>query len=70
MTVNKLANLWVGYNETANFTVLICALDEQEAHKIADSYILASRMEGKFEINQFDDVNTHFDYDYVLMSGE
>ena len=36
MKINEIINLWVGYNRTENFKVLIVALDEAEAKEIAD----------------------------------
>ena len=69
MKANELNNLWVGYNKTENFRVLIVALDQEEAQEIVDGYCLDSNMEGKFEIAEFDNLDTHFDCDYVLMSG-
>lgn len=66
MKVTDMTNLWVGYNETEDFRVLICALDIQEAHEIANSYRLDSHLDGDFEISEFNDINTHFDCDYVL----
>ena len=70
MKVNELTNLWVGYNEVENFRVLICALDVEEAQEIADDYCLDSHMEGRFEITEFSNIDTHFDCDYVLTGGQ
>ena len=69
MKANELHNLWVGYNKTENFRVLIVALDQKEAQEIVDVYCLDSNMEGKFEVAEFDNLDTHFNCDYVLMSG-
>lgn len=69
MKVNELINLWVGYNEVENFRVLICALDIEEAQEIANGYRFDSGMEGKFEITEFDDINTKFDCDYMISGG-
>ena len=69
MKVTELTNLWVGYNKTENFRVLICALDQEEAQEIADGYCLDGHFEGKFEVTEFDDLDTHFDCDYVIASG-
>lgn len=66
MKVTDMTNLWVGYNETEDFRILICALDIQEAHEIANNYRLDSHLDGDFEISEFNDINTHFDCDYVL----
>ena len=70
MTVNELTNLWVGYNAEENFKILICALDEQEAYEIAESYRVDSHMESKFEIKEFLDVEEKFDCDYVVTLGQ
>lgn len=66
MNVNELTNLFVGYNKTENFKVLICAGDEEEAQEIADDYCEVSDMDGCFVINEFSNINTRFDCDYVL----
>ena len=67
MTVNEMTNLFVGYNETEDFKILICSFDEIEAHEVAESYRVDSRMEGKFEIKEFCDTEEKFDCDYVVM---
>ena len=67
MKAHEMQNLWVGYNKTEDFKILICALDEQEAYEIAESYRTDSNMEGKFEIREFTDVEEKFDCDYVVM---
>lgn len=69
MKVNDLNNLFVGYNTAERFRVLICALDIEEAQEIADGYRFDSRMEGYFEVSEFDDIDTKFDCDYVLTGG-
>ena len=66
MKINELTNLWVGYNKKEDFRILICACDEIEAKEIADEYRDDSNMEGDFEIKEFNDINTHFDCDYVV----
>lgn len=66
MKINELTNLWVGYNETENFRVLIVASDKEEAQEIADDYCSASQMGGNFTIKEFLDVNECFDCDYAL----
>ena len=70
MKINEMTNLWVGYNEDENFTVLICSLDREEAYEIVNNYCLDSRMQGKFEITEFKEINTHFDCDYILTNGQ
>ena len=63
-------NLWIGYNATEDFRILICALDKIEAHELADEYRLDSHLDGKFEIieltteDRIDDIR--FDCDYVI----
>lgn len=69
MKVNELDYLYVGYNEDEDFRILICATDTEEAYEIADEYRCESHMDGKFEISEFTDVNTHFDCDYVVQAG-
>lgn len=66
MKVNDLNNLWVGYNETENFRVLVCAADIEEAQKLADEYCLNSHKENGFEITAFSRTDMQFDCDYVL----
>lgn len=70
MKINDLTNLWVGYNKTEDFRVLICALDIEEAQEIANGYLLDTNMKGTFEITEFDNLETHFDCDYVLTGGQ
>lgn len=70
MIITDLNNLYVGYNETENFRILICALDVQEAQEIANEYRFDSNMCGSFEITEFTDINTHFDCDYVVTGGQ
>lgn len=66
MKINELSNLWVGRNAVEDFTVLICALDEEEAAKVAESYRTDSNMEGRFDISELDNLDVKFDCDYVL----
>lgn len=66
MKATDMTNLFVGINNTANFKVLICALDKEEAAAIAEEYRTDSNMEGTFEISEFDSMDTKFDCDYVL----
>ena len=66
MKVTDMTNLWVGYNETEDFRVLICAPDKQDAQDVADEYRFYSHLNGDFEISEFNDTNTHFDCNYVL----
>lgn len=66
MKVNDLANLYVCYNEEENFRLLVCAMDPGEAQEIAKGYCADTKMEGTFEIEEFNDTDLHFDCDYVL----
>lgn len=66
MKINELNNLYIGYNKTEDFSILVCAHDKHEAFEIANGYRLESSMSGSFEISEFDDINTHFDCDYVI----
>lgn len=66
MKVNELTNLWVGYNATEDFRVLICALDNIEAQDTANEYCNDTQMNGSFEVTEFTDMETHFDCDYIL----
>lgn len=66
MVITDLTNLWVGYNRTENFRILICASSEEEAQEVADSYLTDSSMSGSFEISEYTNTETHFDCDYVL----
>lgn len=70
MKINDLTNLWVGYSKVDDFRVLICALDEIEAQEIANEYRCDTHLEGTFEITEFDNLETHFDCDYVLTGGQ
>ena len=67
MKANEMTNLWVGYNETEDFKILICASDEIEAEEIAESYKNDTNLEGKFEIKEFCNTEEKFDCDYVVM---
>ena len=65
-----LENLWIGYNKTADFRILICAYDEIDAYKLANEYGLEAHIDGEFKIlepsieDKIDDI--HFDCDYVI----
>ena len=64
----RFTNLYVGYNETENFTILICAFDEEEAADLAREYCSDSKFRGSFEIKKADGKidDIHFDCDYVI----
>lgn len=61
-------NLFIGYNREENFRILICAFDKIEARELAEEYRFDAGLEGKFEIEEFNDemVAMHFDCDYVI----
>ena len=63
----RFTNLFVGYNQTEDFRILICAFDEEETADLAREYSCDSKLGGTFEIQKFkkqDDI--HFDCDYVI----
>lgn len=61
-------NLYVGYNETENFRILICASDDIEALEVANRYLKDSKMSGSFAIFPYEDEisSFKFDCDYVI----
>ena len=64
----RFTNLFVGYNETEDFRILICAFDEEEAADLAREYGNDSKLRVTFEVQKsegkIDDI--HFDCDYVI----
>ena len=66
--IMRFTNLFVGYNQTEDFRILICAFDEDEAAELAREYCCDSKFRGSFEIKKaegkIDDI--HFDCDYVI----
>jgi hypothetical protein len=69
MKAVDMTNLYVGYNKEEDFRILICSVEgEYGAQRLADEYALDSGMEEEsFEISEFNDIDTHFDCDYVIM---
>ena len=68
MKVTDMTNLYVGYNKEEDFRILICSVEgEKEAQRLANDYADDSNLKGEFEIQEFNDINTHFDCDYVIM---
>ena len=68
MKATDMVNLYVGYNKEEDFRILICAVEgEKEAQRLANEYALDSGMEESFEISEFNDIDTHFDCDYVII---
>ncbi len=64
----RFTNLFVGYNQTEDFRILICAFDEEEAADLAREYCSDSKLRGIFEIQKLDKKidDIHFDCDYVI----
>ena len=67
MTITDIRNLYVGYNEEEDFRILIGANDENEADTLAEYYRQDSKLKGEFKISEFNDINTHFDCDYIIV---
>ena len=65
MKIHEMTNLYAGYNEEEDFRILICALDEHEAHQLAREYGFESNLKGSWDIQDLD-TDTHFDCDYVI----
>lgn len=71
MKVNELSGLYVVENKKENFKILVAALDEQEAMKIARDYFMESHMEHEnLTVHKFTDVDTNFDCDYIVTKGQ
>lgn len=69
MRINEMRNLWVAYNRTEDFRVLVCAEDETEAQAIANEYGVDAKLEGEFCIEAYNSTDFRFDCDYVLMKN-
>ena len=67
MKITDIKNLYVGYNEKENFRILIGSNDENEADTLAEYYRQDSNLKGEFKISEFNDINTHFDCDYIIV---
>ena len=68
MDITKINGLWVVKNAIENFTVLVAALDKMEAYEIAEGYFFESHMSTEqLSASEFNDINTRFDCDYILM---
>lgn len=75
MKINELSGLYVVENKTENFTILVVALDEQEAIEIAREYFNDSHMDySNLEVYAFKyafkNIFTNFDCDYVVTKGQ
>lgn len=68
MKLSEMTNLFIGYNESENFRILICAFCAEEAADIAEQYRVDSKLGGKFKIFEpMDDIDTvQFDCDYIV----
>ena len=71
MRINELDCIYIGYNKTEDFRILIFAYDEDEAYKTAEGYKKDAGMEGKFEISEHpkdieDLKHINFDCDYAI----
>lgn len=71
MKINELSGLYVVKNEKENFTILVVALDYQEATEIAKDYFIDSDMNyEELSVCDFSDINTQFDCDYIITQGQ
>jgi len=71
MKINQLFNLWVAYNATEDFQVLVIADCEVEALEVAKGYFEdANMLTDEIQITEFEDVNTRFDCDYAIYRGQ
>ena len=64
----NFTNLFIGYNRTEDFKILICAFDKLEAAELAEAYRYDTGLDGVFEIYEPTDGidHIHFDCDYVV----
>lgn len=71
MKINELSGLYVVKNENENFTILVAALDYQEAIENAKEYFIDSDMNyEELSVCNFSDINTQFDCDYIITQGQ
>lgn len=71
MKINELSGLYVVKNEKENFTILVAALDYQEATELAKDYFIDSDMNyEELSVCEFSDINTQFDCDYIITQGQ
>ena len=71
MKINELSGLYVVKNEKENFTILVAALDYQEATELAKDYFIDSDMNyEELSVYDFSDINTQFDCDYIITQGQ
>lgn len=71
MRINELSGLYVVENKTENFTILVTALNEQEAIEIARDYFNESHMDySDLDTYVFKNIFTNFDCDYVVTKGQ
>ena len=69
MKITDIAGLYVAYNTKEDFRILVVAQDKEQAMNVARSYFSDSSMYSMpdgIEINEFNDIETKFDCDYVV----
>lgn len=71
MKINELDCIYIGYNKTEDFRILVFGCDENEAYEVAEGYRKDMEMEGEFEIHELpkdieDLKHINFDCDYVI----
>lgn len=74
MNITDLTNLWVVKNISENFSILVVALDEEEAKEIAIEYFndadIYFSTSDRIEVKEFTNINEKFDCDYVITGGQ
>lgn len=75
MRINELDNIYIGYNWTEEFRILIFACDKNQAYEVAEGYRKNAGMEGEFEISELpkdieDLKNLRFDCDYAISAWD
>lgn len=65
-------NLFIGYNKQECFRILICAMDEAEALRLAEEYRIDAGLCGEFTVSGVGDISLlrFVDCDYVISSGD
>ena len=66
MKITDFSNLYIGFNEYEKFNVLICALNIDDAQKVANEYGIDAELQGEFRVSPYNGSNIRFDCDYVL----
>lgn len=64
--------LFVAYNQSEDFRVLVCAYDAKEAKELAKGYFKDSSLYGDFTVEEVEDYSElgeyRFDCDYVVVA--